>query len=63
MSAQAGLLAGAGAAAALAVLATLADHVRNRRRHLDRVGFMPWQLIAVLAFFVAIGLVGLAANS
>ncbi|HYJ30799.1 MAG TPA: hypothetical protein VEW25_10720 [Allosphingosinicella sp.] len=62
MSAQAAAFAAAGAAAALALLAAAADWARNRRRHLDRVGWMPWQLISVLAFFAALGLAGLALN-
>jgi len=52
----------AAAAASLAVLATAAEHLRSRRRHLDRVGWMPWQTVAVLAFFAALGLAGLALN-
>jgi hypothetical protein len=52
----------AGGAAALALAAGLADWARNRRRNLDRVGFMPWQLISILSFFAALGLCGLALN-
>ena len=60
MTAQAAAFAAAGAAAALAVLAGVADWARNRRRHLDRVGWVPWQLISVLCFFAALGLLILA---
>ncbi|MEA3018138.1 MAG: hypothetical protein QOI38_2860 [Sphingomonadales bacterium] len=62
MTAQAIAWWAAGTAAAVAVLAGLADWARNRRRNLDRVGWVPWQLICVLAFFAAIGLGALALN-
>jgi predicted membrane metal-binding protein len=50
----------AAAAAALALLAGWADHRRGKRRNLDRPGWVPWQLILVLAMmacavFVALG--------
>jgi hypothetical protein len=63
MSAQAALWSAAGGAALVALAASLAEWARGRRRNLDRVGFMPWQLISVLAFFLAIGLGALAAHS
>jgi hypothetical protein len=63
MTAQAALWTATGGAALLAVAATVAEYARNRRRNLDRVGFMPWQLISVLAIFLAIGLAFLAARS
>ena len=62
MTAQAGAWAAAGAAWALALIAALADRARQRRRNLDRVGFMPWQLISILSFFAALGLTALAVN-
>ena len=62
MTAQAMAFWAAGGAAALALLAGLADWARGRRRTLDRVGVMPWQLISVLAFFLALGLTALAFN-
>ncbi|HEX8655543.1 MAG TPA: hypothetical protein VF693_10015 [Allosphingosinicella sp.] len=62
MTAQAIAWWAAGIAAVLTVLAGLAERARNRRRNLDRVGWMPWQLISVLAFFAAIGLGALALN-
>lgn len=52
----------AAGAAALAVAAGLADSARNRRKNLDRVSLMPWQLISVLAFFAAVGLAAAAAR-
>jgi hypothetical protein len=63
MTAQAALWTASGAAAFLTILASLAEWARNRRRNLDRVGFMPWQLISVLAFFLTVGLAALAAHS
>ena len=43
----------AGAALAVTALAALAEHRRSRRRDLDRVGIMPWNLIQVIAFLCA----------
>lgn len=63
MSAQAVLWSASGGAALLALLASLAEWRRNRRRYLDKVGFMPWQLITVLSCFLAVGLAALAAHS
>ena len=60
MSAQDAVFVAAGASAALALFAGAADWARNRRRHLDRVGWVPWQLISVLALFAALGLAVLA---
>jgi hypothetical protein len=34
----------------LAGVAILAERRRGRRRHLDRVGWVPWNLVQVLAF-------------
>ena len=50
----------AGIAMALAALAALAEHLRGRRRDLDRVGLMPWNFIQLLAFLVAIVAAALA---
>lgn len=62
MTAQAIAWWAAGCAAALTLFAGLADWARNRRRNLDRVGWVPWQSISVLAFFAALGLGALALN-
>jgi hypothetical protein len=62
MSAQAMAWTGAAAALALALAAGLADWSRNRRKNLDRVSWVPWQLISVLAFFAAVGLAAVAAK-
>jgi hypothetical protein len=50
----------AAAAAALAAAAAFAEHRRGRRRNLDRVGWVPWNLIQILAFMTAILAGGLA---
>jgi drug/metabolite transporter (DMT)-like permease len=39
----------AAASAALAALAAWADHRRGKRRNLDKPGWVPWQLVLVLA--------------
>ena len=60
MSAQAALWTGAGAALALAVVAGLAEHRRSRRRDLDKPGWMPWNLIQVIAGIAAVVAAALA---
>ena len=60
MSTQDALWTAAGAAAAVALVAALADRHRMRRRDLDRPGVMPWALIQVLAMLVAAVLAGIA---
>lgn len=50
----------AGASAALAVVASLADRKRQRRDDLDKVGFMPWTLITVFAVMAALVLSAVA---
>jgi hypothetical protein len=54
MATQAWLWTAAAILLALAVLAALAEHLRTRRRDLDRVGLMPWNLIQILAFLGAV---------
>jgi len=62
MTAQDAAWAAAGAALALALVATAAEWLRARRRNLDKVGWMPWQTVQVLAFFATVGLAALALN-
>lgn len=50
----------AGASAGLAVIAGLADRRRNRRRELDRVGWVPWPLIVMLAVMLALAFAAFA---
>jgi hypothetical protein len=50
---QAGLWTVAGGAVALVLLSGVADHRRNRRRDLDRAGWVPWPLLMILAMIVA----------
>ena len=44
----------AGLFAALAALAAWRDHARARRRDVDKPGWVPWQLILVLAILLAV---------
>ena len=50
----------AGGLTLLAAFAALAGHRRGKRRDLDRVGLMPWDLIQVLAFLGAMAAAGVA---
>ena len=43
-----------GAALAVVVLAGVADALRNRRRDLDRTGWVPWRGIQVAGFFAVL---------
>ncbi|AJP74211.1 hypothetical protein TS85_02670 [Sphingomonas hengshuiensis] len=56
------LWSGAVAAMLLAAGSGLAEHRRRRRRDADRVGFMPWTMLQVLAMLVAMILASLALN-
>lgn len=44
----------AAAFAALTALAAWRDHVRGRRRDLDRPGWVPWTGVTVLALLLAV---------
>ncbi|TFI57739.1 hypothetical protein E2493_13490 [Sphingomonas parva] len=44
----------------LAAVAALAEHRRNRRRTLDRVGWVPWNVIQVLSFMGSVVALALA---
>ena len=50
----------AGASAAIAAVASVSDLRRNRRSDPDRVGFMPWTLITVMAVLAAVMLAAAA---
>jgi len=63
MTAQALLWSFAGGAAALAVLAGVADWRRSRRRDLERPGWVPWALVQVLAGTGAVVAAALALRS
>lgn len=57
------ILAIPGAIAVLvAVVAWIGDRRRFRRKHIDRVGFMPWTPIFFCALLLAVVLLGLAAR-
>lgn len=49
----------AAAFAALALLAGWADHRRGKRRNLDKPGWVPWQLVLVLAMMASVVCVAL----
>lgn len=51
---QASMMTLSVAAAALFGVAEVADYRRRNRRDVDRVGFMPWRGIALVAAAVAI---------
>jgi hypothetical protein len=48
------LWAAAAAFAALAALAAWRDHARAKRRDIDKPGWVPWQLVLVLALLLAV---------
>lgn len=60
MTAREWLWGAAGAAAALALLAGVAESRRNRRRDLDRTGWVPWRGLQAAAFFAVLLLAILA---
>jgi uncharacterized membrane protein len=53
MAMQSTLWAGAAGCLVLAGVAIFGDRRRHRRRDLDRVGWVPWPLILVIALLVA----------
>ena len=57
---QAGLWAIAGAAAFLAAVSAAADWRRERRRELDRVGWVPWGALQFGGLLVAVVAAALA---
>jgi hypothetical protein len=44
----------AAALLALAVVAAFAEYRRQRRRDIDRPGFVPWNTVQILAFMLAV---------
>lgn len=54
MSPQAALWTLAAASAALTIVAAFLDHRRGRRRDLDRVGWVPWALVQIIAMIGAV---------
>ncbi len=54
------LWSGCAGALVLAGVASLAERRRANRRDLDKVGFMPWPLIIVLSFMVALACAAIA---
>ncbi len=56
------LWGGAVAALLLAVVSGVGESRRRQRRNLDRVRFMPWAMMQVLAMLVAVILVSVALN-
>jgi uncharacterized membrane protein SpoIIM required for sporulation len=48
------LWAAAGLLIALAVVAAWAEHRRQRRRDVDRPGFVPWNAIQIFAFLLSV---------
>lgn len=60
MTAQAALWTTSGVALAVALVAAVADLRRNKRRNLDRPGWMPWALIQVIAGIGAVVAAALA---
>jgi hypothetical protein len=53
MPMQSTLWAGAAGCVVLAGIAMFGDRRRHRRHDLDRVGWMPWPLILVIALMAA----------
>jgi hypothetical protein len=60
MTTQQWLWGADGAAVALAVLAGVAESRRNRRRSLDRPGWVPWRGLQISAVFAILALTILA---
>lgn len=60
--AQQQLWGGAVAALLLAVGSGIGEYRRTRRRDLDRVGFVPWTFLQIMAMLVALILASLALN-
>lgn len=57
------LWSGAGLLLLIAAGSAWAEHRRSRRRNLDRPGWVPWNLIQILAFLLAVVLAALATRA
>ncbi|MEA3001397.1 MAG: hypothetical protein QOH81_185 [Sphingomonadales bacterium] len=44
----------------LGILSAVAAHRRNRRRDIDRPGWVSWSLVEILSFFLAFAAAALA---
>jgi hypothetical protein len=44
------------------VIAGLGEHRRRKRKRMDDVGFVPWQLIQVMAMLITVILASVALN-
>ena len=53
MTIQTTLWAAAASAGALAIAAGVAERRRSRRRDIDKVGWVPWTLVQVVALAMA----------
>ncbi|HEY9092346.1 hypothetical protein [Parasphingorhabdus sp.] len=49
-----------GMAVLIAAIAAIAERRRNNRKNIDKVGFMPWPFIMVMALLFAAISIGLA---
>ena len=54
------LWSAAGLLTLLSAWAAFAEHRRGRRRNLDRPGWVPWNLVQILAFLLAVAAAALA---
>ena len=54
MTTQAMFLAAAGAAAVMAVVAAVRDRGRAKRRDLDQVGWVPWDVLQIIFGLIAV---------
>jgi hypothetical protein len=63
MTTQAMFLILAAAAALLAVVAAVRDKQRTRRRNVDKPGWIPWDLVQILAGIIAVVALVLASKT
>jgi hypothetical protein len=59
---QLGLWSGAAGAVLVALASGWGEHRRRERRELDRVGWVPWQAVQLVAMVMALVLVSVALN-